>query len=454
MKRYIFIKLDTSNCSEIHQYEYFEKMTKYCVGIDSELIDKTVYISYEETEENLRVVNDLRRYFNDNYTVYNCDLHIFKKDNESIIKHPINPSVPITAFPYISMFLPVLLSNAQFQSWFYCHFLNLICINDRDFYTYTDDRKFMNDVIIKNDIRYDKYISIKKDLFIEAIKDDCYIYTWIDSCYSGDWDGTNSRHEAHPILIYGVDLKSNIYYCYRFSPMKGVFLCEYDIDMVHKSIDSARVEIGDHTDDSHLVIFKLKNIYEKDLFNKNRFLRELGNYIFSFGEKVEQYTRAEIQTLKEHEHLFGLDVTKNVIDLFLGNKHNHHFDYRMIHLITEHKRVLYNSFLYAINKYNIKDSKLDEKLCEFLQVVSDYEKIKNYYMMQALIESNKKGFYKPPKREKAVNRIVSEYKRLVTKEKDVLLSIYDLLTVELNRNCERTLVYKIEHRENKSYDGV
>ena len=87
-------------------------------------------------------------------------------------------------------------------------------------------------------------------------------------------------------------------------------------------------------------------------------------------------------------------------------------------------------------------------------MVSDYEKIKNYYMMQALIESNKKGFYKPPKREKAVNRIVSEYKRLVTKEKDVLLSIYDLLTVELNRNCERTLVYKIEHRENKSYDGV
>ena len=37
-----------------------------------------------------------------------------------------------------------------------------------------------------------------------------------------------------------------------------VFLCEYDIDMVHKSIDSARVEIGDHVDDSHLVIFRLK----------------------------------------------------------------------------------------------------------------------------------------------------------------------------------------------------
>lgn len=123
-----------------------------------------------------------------------------------------------------------------------------------------------------------------------------------------------------------------------------VFLCEYDIDMVHKSIDSARVEIGDHVDDSHLVIFRLKKIHEKDLFNESRFLRELGNYIFSSGEKVEQYTRAEIQTSKEHELLFGLDVTRNIIDLFLGNKHNHHFDYRMIHLITEHKRVLYNKW--------------------------------------------------------------------------------------------------------------
>ena len=32
MKRYIYIEIDTSNCTEIHQYEYFEKMTKYCVG--------------------------------------------------------------------------------------------------------------------------------------------------------------------------------------------------------------------------------------------------------------------------------------------------------------------------------------------------------------------------------------------------------------------------------------
>ena len=454
MKKYIYIKLDTSNYSEIHQHNYFVRMTKYCVGIDSELIDKTVYVSYEETEENLRVINNLNRYFNDNYTVHECGLHLFKKDNESIIKHDINPSVPITAFPYISMFLPVLLKDVQFQSWYYCHFLNLICINDSDFYTYTDDRNFMNDVIVKNDIRYDKYISIKKEMFIEAIKADCYVYTWIDSCYSGDWDGTNSRHEAHPILIYGVDLKRSIYYCYRFSPMKGIFLCEYDIDMVHKSIDSARVEIGDHTDDSHLVIFKLKNIYEKDLFNANRFLREFRNYIFSFGEKVKQYTRAEIQTSKEHELLFGLDVTKNIIDLFLGNKHNHHFDYRMIHLITEHKRVLYNSILYVINKYSITNDKLSEKMCEFLQVVNDYEKIKNYYMMQALIESNKKGFYRPPKREKAVNKIISEYKRLVVKEKEVLMNIYDLLTVVIDKKGEETINCKIEHGENKNYDGV
>lgn len=41
-EKYIYIKLDTCNYSEIHQHNYFVRMTKYCVGIDSELIDKTV----------------------------------------------------------------------------------------------------------------------------------------------------------------------------------------------------------------------------------------------------------------------------------------------------------------------------------------------------------------------------------------------------------------------------
>lgn len=74
--------------------------------------------------------------------------------------------------------------------------------------------------------------------------------------------------------------------------------------------------------------------------------------------------------------------------------------------------------------------------------------------MQALIESNKKGFYRPPKREKAVNRIISEYKRLVTKEKALLLDIYDLLTVELYEKCELIPVCEIKHKEKKSYDGI
>ncbi|MBR5786595.1 MAG: hypothetical protein IKY41_07875 [Clostridia bacterium] len=50
---------------------------------------------------------------------------------------------------------------------------------------------------------------------------------------------------------------------------------------------------------------------------------------------------------------------------------------------------------------------------------------------------------------KAVNRIISEYKRLVTKEKDVLLNIYDLLIVGLDNKGKRTIFYKFEREESR-----
>lgn len=432
MTKYLCIELNVQNLPAEGQYRFFLKYIRFTDKIQCERIDDLIYISYDDEDPvAMRVIQRLPRYFLRGFRIAECSEHPFQKDQAAEIRLPIEENIDSTLFPYISMFLPVILGKRQYESWYYCNFINVMCVNEVGFYNYTDDRSCFKRILSENSAQYIKPLHFTKEVFISALFEEYYIYVWIDSCYSGDWDGNHDTHEAHPILIYGVNTDENVYYCYRFSPLKGVFACTYDIDMVHLSIESARCEIGNHLDDSHISIFRPKELSQENLFDRSRFLRELENYTFSTGDKIKEYGRAEVAITDSKKICFGLDVTENVIRLLKGEVQNSNFDYRIIHLITEHKWMLLKRLQYVKDLFSILDARLNQLLFDYEQLAKRYELMKNYFIKQSMIQSGGQSFYAPPVQESARFKMINTYEELLRKEKALLEELYQILSIYL-----------------------
>ena len=431
MSKCICVKINGVELPAGIQLGLFQKQVRYIAGIEYEITGSDLYITYNEDDKNaVETVNNLGRFFLPGFSVRECDVDTFSKSQTEII-HPICEDIESTAFTYISMYMPVVMTNESAKSWYYSNFINLICENQVGFYTYTDDRSCYKRILLENASQFIKAIKVNKEMFVNALFEKYYIYVLFDSYYTGDWDSFGVSHDAHPILIYGVNLNKNIYYCYRFSTHKGVYKCEYDIDLVHSSIESVKCYIGDYVDDMHVSFFKVKEGLKDVLFDKERFLHELENYLFSNGNRVKEYCRTQITLEEDSDIIFGLGVTRNVIRLLSGECKNNNFDYRLIHLITEQKHLLLNRFRYIVKLYKIQNSRFDSYISLFSQLVASYDSIKKYYMKESLKESGGRTFYSPPTKENSVRKIILKYEELMQSEIELLGNIYEMLRKQI-----------------------
>ena len=192
----------------------------------------------------------------------------------------INQKDAISAFPYISMFLAVLDIENRHLGWWLSNFINILCVCNKGFYTYVDDRKPFNEALNINGLQYSSYLHITPDMIINALDEGYYIYVWSDSNIFGDWSPDNkNRHEAHPVLVYGYELEKNNYSVYRFSPGRGLFTCKYDISDFHKAIKMSKPYIIDHRDDYHIAFIRRKDCVEPTEFDALKFVKDFYDYL-------------------------------------------------------------------------------------------------------------------------------------------------------------------------------
>jgi hypothetical protein len=456
MNKYVKIKLNPF-INENIQLNSVDKFLKYCREIEYELKSGCIYILYDdEKEQSSRAFELIKNCLQKDYSITYLKYYNFNKNKKMDKKLPVTEDVGVTQFPYITMFLPALLTKKNNRSWFNCNFINIFCINDKGFYNYVDDRGFFRKILRENSGQLLKLFNFNRRLFIDSIMNDYYIYVWIDSYYTGNKFSQQILHDSHPILIYGVNTEKQIYYCYKFSLLKGLFKCEYDIDILHRAIEGARCDIGIHADDFHIDIFKLKELREEKLFQPARFLNQLNNYIFSKGNCYDEYFREETYITQETDIIYGLDVTKNIIDLFRKVEFNYFFDYRLIHLITENKMLINDRIKYVIKEFDLGDKMLLKYSEQYDKLVFEYESVKNFFIKSSLIESGRVSFYKPPQNQMAVDYIVNTYEDLIKKEKAILLSIYDKFVdffteTDYSVNCYYQAVKKFVNTRSNPY---
>jgi hypothetical protein len=432
MKKIIGIRLSDKYRSIPSQYEEFHRYTKFYSNANDEIIGNTIYFEYDPENACAQyMLNNLDFYLGEGYLIEDSieklpDLNFKRKKTE--VRLPIDTNINITAFPYISMFLPIVKLNKKMAGWLYSNFINIFCVEGW-FYTYTDDRQFFKKIFEENNLTFLKFIHFDKELFIKSLNESFYIYVWIDSFSLGGWGGDTMSHDAHPMLIYGYNLNRNIYYCFRFDVLKGFFLCEYDMETINKAIEDARMYIGEQLDDIHISFVKLKEFNADFLFDSKRFLKELKDYTFSTGDRTAQLFRSIFVTNIHDKITFGLDVTRMLKGLFQQNENIPGFDYRLIHLITENKKLIAerleyvskNNFPYFLNML------YKNKIIEYKKIITQYEILRNKFIKQSKLETNGKTSFNPPRDPVFITKISEQYDSMAEKEYVVLKELCPIL---------------------------
>ena len=274
-----------------------------------------------------------------------------------IKKLPIKLQREINNLMYNAAYLCIILNYENMYPWFYEHYTQLYFTKDKigietnkketfmDFYGGWTEPKGLFDV--KYMTKYELEEKNKLDLIKRILNKDEYIYTYIDEYYIGE-----KTHNSHDVLIYGYDDDKEEFCLLGF---KDNFFVSYTLNysVFEKSFDSS-IQIAKEsiTDERKYQLFSLTPLFDENTeckFDLYKFMSLFKQYLNSEYSNINLYN----DTIYE-EGFFGIQIYAKLLealrDCCIGKQE---FDYRLIHTLYEHKKIMLDRSEY-IYKFVLK----------------------------------------------------------------------------------------------------
>lgn len=378
--------------------------------------DGEVFLTFDDNDNYVRqFIIDLPNYVPE---ICSIDLNNNVVDTEKnmSISLEISHRKDITIFSKELLHMQLPFFNEEYNPWFYSHFINIYYCPD-GFMNYPDERRFSDIFEIKN-IGFEAFAGMNsKESFVHSIQKGFYIHIWVDNFWVSNSVYYNRYHDVHPVLIYGYDLNKNTYKCARFEMQKALECIDIPIDELHTAVESAKIYFYIPTEEP-FKLMKLKKLYGKYQNSKGRFLSELRDYRNGVGSREYSYF-VHNTVMSPNKEFFGISVTQCFIDGLKQPGLYNLFDYRMLHLIIENKRLILNAMKYH-NRYGVNIPEINSIISQYESIVQKYERQRMLYIKQSSVESDFNGFYTPPKDENTIIRMTNTISELLEFEKNLL----------------------------------
>lgn len=335
----------------------------------------------------------------------------------------------LTTYLTFSLPLCAILSDDRMYPWFYQHFVQLYTLTDENgnlWVDYLEERDFYKDIA---EYKIYDYISLKQvENIIEFIKDKInhgyYVIIYLDEYYLPKKAGYMKFHFLHQLMVYGYDNESQRLKTVAFDRKQEFVSAEYEYSKIVKSYEEGKTyyelsPIWVLNETVELIRPKGENSpYE---FNLGLFLEELKVYLLGQGE----YSKLRPNNLETNgkQASFNFKVYDELIyhlnNLIQGNPT---MDYRYVHLMMEHKIIMYYRLKYIISNYSSNDD-LVMLIEEYSNLVKKMQVARNLFFKQVIAELS--GI------EVNFSKIFTKVLEIVRFAKDeecrILTSIYDLL---------------------------
>lgn len=346
----------------------------------------------------------------------------------------------ITTYLNYSMPLCAILWDKGKILWMYEHFNNIYCINDRDNYLWLDfveDHNYPQDAAeyISVDLKSMEEIEDIIDFIKGFISDGYYVRLILDEYYLSEKPAFGKEHNLIQVLIFGYNdtekrmkaigfLKDNVFGIYEQSYQET-------IDSYNACRDLYSDEVIWHKL-YNAILIKVKDVNKKYRFNSSKLIDGIQKYISSCGDA--SVLRPEIRHQMGDNAVFGIQVYDEVI-IHLNNllEGNFTMDYRFIHLLSEHKKLLNKKLIY-FDEHHCGSDRLKGLISQYAHICSSFEWVRSLYLKNVLADNDFKTIYGQLKNKEVLVKIIESIKDIQDKEKIILSGIYNNMTYVMPRH--------------------
>ncbi len=376
---------------------------------------------------------------------------------------PILSKPDITLYTHHSLPLTIPFLNEMTKGWYMNNFINIFYHYEYPtFFDYTDYKIFYDGVLDTDSFTYSTALQLNtNEWFVRFIKSEKYIYAWVDQYYISATEYYHKRHDVHPILIYGYDLITNVYYCKLFSVSKSIYDASINIVECHLALYEATQRAEHINDDNMFCLYKVRGNLKLD-FSFDNFLTDLYDYTYGRGTCKNAYLAKkdlplELENIYNYDVLniscYGLEVTNLFCSSLLGKKLRC-YDYRLLHMICENKELISKRLQYIVDFFAPSDAFMNLAF-EYKDIAEQYQKIRRLAMKLSI--ARKMNFYRLQLDEQDKINLYKAIKDLFFKEKKVLCDLLpQLVDVQMQNRFECYELHKAiysEHIMQISFDS-
>ena len=342
---------------------------------------------------------------------------------DSCIILPVNDKPPITVYKNYSFPLCIISADVSESDWLCNHFGNVYLMRERDGYIWLDflepndgfDSALEFERINLNELEGMDVIKLIKDTLSEKK----YVTLFLDEYYMDKTALAGKHHHLAEFFIYGYDDEKRIFYTVGFNSSEFFGQLTYSYDSVIKAHDSF---INEREKFGKLPVWvvwyafskikKKENITEE--LDVNNILRELEEYASSANMKKK--LRSEIIEGRGDVAVYGAACQKEIINSLYEMMNNDKFytDYRHVHLLYEHKKIVLYKMKYIEKNTNADVSAI---IYRYNSVMKKIELAKVFYL-KAIMSDNDSDLYDKLKNKSIISKIIKFLEDVSNNETD------------------------------------
>lgn len=283
---------------------------------------------------------------------------------------------------YLNHALPlcVILADQRLLPWYYQHYINIFSIVGDDGFLKVE---FLEYRAPYKEVMHEVYLGYNLlknepdiiDFVIDKISAGYYVIIHADEYYLSAKSRYQKEHFVHHSIVYGYDNNAGKLLAIGFNAEDIFTKISFEYEQFREAYEEGKKyyrESAPWAENHAVELLKLKNYPQEYPFDLERFLNALDEYIFSRGDDSIIFT----YMMKKENVKYGLDVYDEVME-HIGNilKGQFTIDYRMAHLLAEHKKGIHQRLEYICSKYSLPQEYV-QKVTEYSLIVEQIESIR------------------------------------------------------------------------------
>ncbi len=355
----------------------------------------------------------------------------FTVDEDSVKELKMEMQREVTVYLHRALPLCIVLADPYLHPWFNEHYINIFSQIDKDGYLSLEYMELWGNYReVIGEVSQGAKMMEKVPDIIEFVREQIsrgyYLNISVDEYYLPGKMRYQKIHVIHHELVYGFDDIRREIKAVGFDEggvFRGMTFSYEDFVEAYEKGKAYYKESAPWTSTTGTQLFFSNGFTRPYPFRIEEFLKKLGDYLFSRSDEAIIYCWG----IPEENLSYGFGVNEimlKTLEGFLEGKFQ--TDYKSVHLLAEHKKLLAARFKYIIERYGIKGRFL-ELYDEYLNVVEQFNDVRlKFFGLQFDVSIDEIPEFGQEKVDEFL-QMLEMLRKAIDSEKTVLMEMYENL---------------------------